>query len=163
MRIFVKNKVVTLRGSSYAVDETGANIFKIKGKFFTFTRKKFIMDMNGSRLFTVRTRFLNFFFHKAFIIDSNGKKIVSLRNKFAVRNTFKLDPLNGDDLTINGDFLSWNMTIFRNGVPIGDIHRNFNIIRDSFILDADPENLAFLTAMVIAIDNVIDSASNSHT
>lgn len=163
MRIFVKNKIITLRGSSFAVDESGAEIFRIKGKFFTLTRKKFVMDMNGNKLFTVRTRFFNFFFHKAFVIDSEGKKILSIRNKFAVRNTFKLEPLNGENITINGDFLSWNMTIFRDNIPIGDIHRNLNIMRDSFILDADPQNLAFLTAMVIAIDNVVDSATNSYT
>lgn len=163
MRIFIKNKIVTLRGSSFAVDESGAEIFKIKGKFFTFTRKKFVMDMNGNKLFTVRTRFINFFFHKAFVIDNEGRKLVSIRNKFAVRNTYKVEPMNGEDISINGDFLNWNMTVFRNGAPVGDIHRNFNIIRDSFILDADPENLAFLTAMVIAIDNIVDSATNSRT
>ena len=163
MRIFVKNKIISLRGSSFAVDEAENPVFNIKGKFFTFTRKKYIMDLNGNKLFTVRTRLFNFFFHKAFVIDSNGNKIVSVRNRFSFRNAFKLQSLDGSQLTMDGDLFSYNMTVYKNGIPIGDIHRNFNIIRDSFILDADPENLAFLTALIIAIDNVIDSASNSHS
>lgn len=162
MRIFVKNKIISLRGSSFAVDEAQNPVFNIKGKFFTFTRKKFIKDLSGNTLFTVRTRLFNFFFHKAFVIDQNGKKIASVRNKFAIRNTFKLEGLNGTQLVLDGDLFSFNMTVYRDGVPIGDIHRNFNIIRDSFILEADPQNLAFLTALIIAVDNVVDSASNSH-
>lgn len=161
MRIFVKNKIISLRGSSFAVDEADNPVYKIKGKLITVTRKKKITDMNGNLLFTVRTRFFNFFFHKAYIIDNKGNKVASVRNRFAIRNNFKLEALDGSQLTISGDLLSFNMTAYRNGEAIGRIHRNFNIIRDSFILDAEPENLAFMTALIIAIDNVIDDASDS--
>lgn len=164
MKIYVKNKLITLRGSSFAIDESGQNIFRIKGKLITVTRKKFILDMNGNRLFTVRTRWLNFFTHKAFVKGPDGSKILSVRNKFmAFRNNFKAESFNGQNITLQGDFLSWNITVYKNGAPIGDIHREFNILRDAFAIDADPENLALITAIVIAIDNVVDSSSNSRT
>lgn len=163
MRIFVKNKIISLRGNSFAVDEAGNSIFKINGKLFTLTRKKQVKDLNGNLLYTVRTRVFNFFFHKAYIIDNKGNKVASVRNRFALRNNFKLEALNGSQLTIDGDFLSFNMTVYRSGEAIGRIHRNFTIIRDSFILDAEPEYLAFMTALIIAIDNVTDDASDSHS
>lgn len=138
MRIFVKNKLVTLRGSSFAVDQSGGQIFRIKGKFFTFTRKKFVMDMSGKKLFTVQTRFFNFIFHKSYVKGADGKKILSVRNKIALNNTLKIEPLNGEDISLCGDFLNWNMTVFKNGLPIGDIHRDFDLFRDSFVLDGNP-------------------------
>lgn len=162
MRVFIKNKVVTLRGSSYAVDEAGNSVFKIKGKFFTFTHKKRIYDMAGNLLYTVRTRFFNFIIHKAFVCDKNGKKLAYVRNRMSFTRSFEIKGLDGTNLEIRGDILAFNMTVYLDGVPIGHIHRNFTIIRDSFILDAEPVNLPYLTAVVIAIDNVVDSAQGSN-
>ena len=160
MRIYIKNKFISLRGSSYTQDENGKPVFEIKGKFLTVTRKKFIKDMNGNVLFIVKCRWINFFFHKAFICAPNGKKLLSVRNKFAVKNTFKITGLGKDVFEMDGDFLSFNMTVIRNGNPIGNIHRDFNLLRDTFVLEGDYENLAFLTALVIAIDNVIDDTQS---
>ena len=160
MRIFIKNKIMTLRGSSTATDDTGAPVYEIAGKFFSFTHKKFIRSLTGYTLYTVRNKFFNFFFHKAIIKDGEGNKVAYVRNTFGFRNRYKVSGYH-DEITIDGEFLSFNMTIARNGVPIGTIHRDFNLVRDSFILDSDDENMPFLVALVIAIDNIVDDISNS--
>ena len=45
MKIYVKNKLVSLGGSSTVKDANGNDIIKVKGKFLSLTRKKKILDM----------------------------------------------------------------------------------------------------------------------
>ncbi len=160
MRIFIKNKIMSLRGSSTATDDSGAPVYQIVGKVFSITRKKRICSLNGFTLYTVRNKFFNFFFHKAIIKDGDGNKVAYVRNTFSFRNKYKVSGYH-DEITIDGEFLSFNMTIAKNGTPIGMIHRDFNLVRDCFILDSDDENMPFLVALVIAIDNIVDDTNNS--
>ena len=157
MRIFIKNKIISLGGSSTATDESGQDVYKIKGKFFTLTRKKYIKSMDDEVLYTVRNRFFNFFVHATYIKDADGNKIAKVRNHFfTLKSKYSVEGLS-DNITVEGDFFSFNMTVFRNGVPIGNIFRDFSIIRDAFILDSAEEDVPFLVALVIAIDNIIDN------
>ena len=66
-----------------------------------------------------------------------------------------------DEILIDGDFFSLESTIEKNGKPIGKINRQFTLIQDAFSLEADDEDIAFLIALVIAIDNIIDKITKS--
>ena len=156
MRIYIKNKFFSLGGSSTANDVYGQPVYKIKGKPFSPTRKKKIKTLNGDTLYTVRNKFFNFFFHTAYIKDSEGNLIVKIRNAFSFKREYIVSGYT-DDFTVSGDFFSLDLTVTRNGVPVGTIRRDFSIIKDAFILDSDEEDMAFLVAMVIAIDNIVDN------
>ena len=54
MRFWVKNKIMTLGGSSFVTDEQGNKLLKIKGKIFSPTHKKIVCDPSGNKLFVVR-------------------------------------------------------------------------------------------------------------
>ena len=73
MKVYIKNKFISLGGSSTVVDENKQPLYKVKGKIISVTKKKKIKDMSGKTLFTVRNKWLNFFTHKAFIYDENKK------------------------------------------------------------------------------------------
>ena len=54
MELCIRNKWISLRGSSEIKDVDGNNKFKVRGKFWTFTRKKFINDLDDKNLYIVR-------------------------------------------------------------------------------------------------------------
>ena len=64
-----------------------------------------------------------------------------------------------DEIKIEGNFFKLTSTIYRNGEQIGTIKREIKWFVDSFVLDANEEDMPFLIALVIAIDNIYDKAS----
>ena len=156
MKVYIKNKFMSLGDSSTVVDENKNPLFKVKGKIFSITRKKKIKDMSGKTLYTVRNKWLNFFSHKAFIYDENKVKIATVKDKWInVKREYFIEGM-GDEIKIEGGFFSLSCQILKNGEVIGTIRRKIDMWVDSFELEADEKDIPFLIALVIAIDNIVD-------
>lgn len=157
MKVFIKNKLVSIGGSSSVTDENGTDVFKVKGKAVSVTRKKYVCDLEDKVLFSVRNRWINLIVHKAFVYDADKRKIAVVKNKpFSLKRAFKVDCVDGE-ITFDGEFFSLSSRILRNGSEIGVLRRDLTIVRDSFSLDADEKDMPFLVALVIAIDNIVDN------
>ena len=48
MQLFVRNKIISLGGSSTVKDAQGNDVFKVKGNIMTVTKKKRVCDMNDN-------------------------------------------------------------------------------------------------------------------
>ncbi len=158
MRVFIKNKLVSLGGSSFVTDENGNKVFTVKGRMISPTRVKTVRDMNGKKLYKVRNKWFNFFSHRAFIYDENNVKIARVKHPFMAVKKFIIEGYK-DEITINGDFFSLKSSIMVDGVPIGTINREITLVRDAFCLEADEKDIPFMIALVIAIDNIQDKKS----
>lgn len=162
MIVYIKNKLVSLGGSSIVKDSEGNNVFKVKGKvkIFSPTRKKKIYDMQGNKLYVVRNKFWKFFTTKVYIYKQK-QKIATLKRVFtAGKKTFILENYS-EDITITGtSILGEGFNILRNGEKIGNVRQEFTIVKDSYILQAVEDDIPFLVAVVIAIDNFKDSATS---
>lgn len=161
MKLYIKNKLMSLRGSSSVTDESGNDVFVVKGKFFTFTHKKRIKDVDGKLLYKVRNKWFNLFTHSAYIYDGEGEKVAKVKRKFGFKNVFVVEGYS-DEISVEGDFLSWTLDVYRNGEQIGTVRREF-ALTDSFVLETETEDdAAFMVALVIAIDNIGDKMANSN-
>ena len=161
MKYIIKNKIISLGGSSTVRDEAGNDLFLVKGRVFTFTKYKKICSLDKKPLFRVRNKFWHILLPKVFIMDAEGKKILMVKKKklFSFRKDFIILPMNGSDLniTIDGDLIGRHYDILDNGVPVAHVRRNFNLIKDSFWLETDFEDkAAFYVSIVIALDNFFD-------
>ena len=156
MVLYVKNKLISLGGSSFVIDENDENVFEIKGKLFSPTHKKFIYDMQGNKLFTVRNKYWHFFTKKAFIFDKDGQKYCKIKERFFGRTTDIVDC--EDELILKDNGLGKCVSIFKNGKEIGNWGINFDLMRDSYKLEVlDETETSLLVALVIAIDNIRDN------
>lgn len=158
MILYITNKLASLRGSSTVVDEDKNPVYKVKGKLFSITHKKRICTLNNKVLYSVRNKFFNWWSHSAFIYDENKEKIARVKKKVDLKGTFFVEGYK-DEIKIEGNFLKLTSTIYRNGEQIGTIKREIKWFVDSFVLDANEEDMPFLIALVIAIDNIYDKAS----
>ncbi len=158
MILYITNKLASLRGSSTVVDEDKNPVYKVKGKFFSITHKKRICTLDNKVLYSVRNKFFNWWSHSAFIYDENKEKIARVKKKVDLKGTFFVEGYK-DEIKIEGNFFKLTSTIYRNGEQIGTIKREIKWFVDSFVLDANEEDMPFLIALVIAIDNIYDKAS----
>ena len=140
MKLYIKNNLISLRGSSSVKDENKQDVFIVKGTFFSITHKKRIKDLEGNLLYKVRNKWFQFITHSAYVYDGKGNKVAKVKRKFGFKNVF----------------------ICRNGEIVGTVRRAIDWT-DSFVLETDTEqDGAFLVALVIAIDNIFDDMSNSN-
>ena len=156
MDLAIRNKWITLRGSSVVKDLNENDVYKVQGKFFTFTRKKFIKTLDGETKYIVRNKFWRLFTYRAFVLDEKGEQVAHLRRKiFSFHDRFFIDSKFGQ-LEIKGNILCFDYHIMLEGKEIGHVARKISL-RDSFVLDIqDDQELPFFVALVIAIDNITD-------
>ncbi len=156
MKVYIKNKFWSAGGDSSVVDETGTAVFKVKGKVFSPTRVKYVCDVKGNKIYKIRNKWLNWFVHKAFISDADKNRVATVKDKWLnVNNEYFIQDYK-DEIKIEGKFFSLSSCILKNGEVIGRIKRQITVINDAFELEADEENLPFLIALIIAIDNITD-------
>ena len=86
MKLYIKNKLLTLRGSSSVTDESGNDVFIVKGKLISVTRVKSIKDTDGNLLYRVRNKWINFFSHSAFVSDGDGNRVAKVKRKVGFKN-----------------------------------------------------------------------------
>jgi len=161
MTFSVKNKIISLGGSSFVTDDNGEKMFKIKGRIFSPTRKKIVCDTAGNKLFVVRNKFWHFFRRSAFLISDAGEKLLKITKKFWT-NRFLVDSYDSE-IVIDGTWVGWNLEVLKEGKLAGRISRNITIMRDSFRVEttADEYN-ALLAAIVVAIDNIFDASKSKN-
>ena len=156
MELLIKNKWISLGGSSTVKTADDKDVFIVKGKIFSFTRKKFISDMDGNLKYIVRNKFWRIFQRKAFVINEKNEIVATVRRKiFSLHDHYFITSSLGD-LQIRGNILTYNYNISLNDKPIGHVARKISL-RDSFVLTLDDNyDAATFVALVIAIDNITD-------
>lgn len=156
MKIYIKNKFWSIGGGSSILDENKNPVYEVKGRVFSITRVKYVCDLAGKRLFKVRNKWFNWFVHKAYIYDGDGNKIATVKDKWFNVNQEYFIMGYKDEIKVEGKFFGLTTKILRNGEVIGTIRRQITVFKDAFELEANEEDIPFLIALVIAIDNITD-------
>lgn len=158
MILYIKNKIVTLRGSSTVKDESGSDVYQVKGRLISVDSRKDINTMSGETLYVVKNKVMDFFStNSAYVCKANGEKILTLAGYKDFAGSIQIRDCD-KDMRIEGDFRGWDYKIYLNNVKIAFVHKNFNLIRDSYALEIvdEAQDPAFLVALCIGIDNVRD-------
>ena len=163
MELSIKNKWVSLGGSSVVQDVNGNDVLKVKGKVFSFTRKKFLTDLQDNVKYVVRNKFWRLFTYQAFVLDAEGNTKAKVRRKFfSLRDHYFVTSDLGN-LEIIGNILQFNYRILLDGKEIGHVARKISL-RDSFVLTVDDDyDYMLMVALVIAIDNITDRKDENAT
>lgn len=154
MKVLIKNKFFSMGGGSSVKDESGKDVFFVKGRVFSPTRVKWVCDKDKNKLYKVRNKWFNFISKRAYVYEGNVK-IACVKHPAFSPKKFIIEGYK-DQIVIDGEFFSPTSTIMRNGVPVGTINRQFTIVNDAFTLEAEEEDIPFMIALVIAIDNIVD-------
>ena len=156
MDLMIRNKWISLRGSSVVKDVNENDVMQVRGKFFTVTRKKFIQTLEGETKYIVRNKFWRLFAYRAYILTPDKHVIARIRRKiFSFHDRYFIESEIGN-LEIKGNILLHDYHIYLNGEEVGHIARKISL-RDSFVLHLeDNVDPTFYVAFVIAIDNITD-------
>lgn len=159
MKVLIRNKFFSLTGSSKVLNENKEPLYNVKGKFLSIRKKKRVCDLDGKVLFKVQNKFFNLFSHSAFILDADGKRVARVTRKlFDVKGNYVVEDCE-DEILVEGKFFGLSSKIIKNGAQVGSITRDVTLFEDHFTLEGEPQDIPFLIALVIAIDNISDKKS----
>lgn len=161
MKVLIRNKAISFGGASRVLNENKELIYNVKGKFLSLRRKKRICDLGGSVIYRVQNKLFSIFNHSAYVMDADKHKIARVTRKlFDVKGNYIIEDC-ADEIMIEGKFFGNESKILRNGEVIGTLRRDINLIADHFTLEAKEEDIPFLIAIVIAVDNISDKKSRN--
>ncbi len=158
MRLYIKQRVLSLRAKFDITDEFGEVRYLVEGEVFTIGRKLHIYDSSGEEVAFVRQKVMSIM--PRFHVFVNGEQIVEILKEF----TF-LKPryhIIGKGWVVEGDLLQHDYSIMSDGEEIAKVHKVWMSWGDSFELDiTDSHDEVGLIAVILAIDAVMDSNNSS--
>lgn len=159
MKVFIRNKFMSLTGASKVLNENKEPIYKVKGKFLSIRKKKRICDLDGNVLYRVQNKMFNWIHEKAYILNAKKQRIATVTKRaLSKAHTYVVEDFK-DEILVDGQFFSRECNILINDKTIGSLKRELSFVEDHFVLDVEYEDIPFLIAMVIAIDNITDRKS----
>ena len=136
--------------------------YYMKSKIFKLKEDFWITNEYKEKVFFVDTKLLTLGLRFDLIKDDNI--IYSVIGHVSRKLTFIKDKLKVDskygELLIKGDILDYNYKIYKDGKEIATIIKEFFSITDNYYIDIDFEDEAFILALVVIVDDVIDKQRN---
>ncbi len=154
MKLYIKQKVFTIGDNFEVFDENQNTVFKVNGELFRMLSKFHLKDSNGNEIFTIERRFS---FGYSYEIKTGGRTVAIIKKQMAFFNaSFDIQAFTGDTFLADGNIFGWDFTITKNGAPYATLSKKLLSWGDSYEIEVyDNAELAFATAIVVAIDNCI--------
>ena len=159
MKLYIKQRIFSLRDKYHVWDETGTPVFYVEGEFFTLGAKIHIYDMTGQERFFIQQKVFRFL--PEYEIYKNSTLCAVIKKELTFfKHVISIESDYGQ-FSINGDFWGMDFTVSTNDVVIGSISKEWFNFADCYQLDiASSTDPAFFTALTIAIDNCIHNENS---
>lgn len=151
MKLYVKQKFLSLNASFNIWDENNQEKYNVEGKLISLGRQ-FTIYKKGEKIAFIAQEILNFF--PKFNIYIEDEKIASIQKKFSLFNPiYEIENLNW---VINGDIFAHEYTISKENKIIASISKKYLKLTDTYEIDINnEEDEIMVLAVVITIDAVM--------
>ena len=160
MRYYVKSKFLKIKEDFWVKNDDGEECFFVDKQFFSWGLQ-FRVLKNNAPLYSVKEKLLKFL-PSYEINDTLGRQVATVSKKLTFfKDSIAVNSVKGD-LSIQGDFWHYRYKIIKNGRVIGNVNKEFLAFTDNYYVDINYEDEAFVIALVVIIDNIIDKRNNSN-
>ena len=158
MKLLIEEQVFTWRDRFTVMDEAGVERYYVEGELFSWGRKLHVTDLKGREVAYVEQQLFTFL--PRYAVYAGGVLIGEVVKEFSFfRPRYTVE---GADWDVEGDFWDHDYTVFRGGVPVVSIQKEWFTWGDCYTLDIrDPRDEIQALALVLAIDCAVEQASNS--
>ncbi len=158
MKLLIEEQVFTWRDRFTVMDEAGVERYYVEGELFSWGRKLHVTDLKGREVAYVEQQLFTFL--PRYAVYAGGVLIGEVVKEFSFfRPRYTVE---GADWDVEGDFWDHDYTVFRGGVPVVSIQKEWFTWGDCYTLDIrDPKDEIQALALVLAIDCAVEQANNS--
>jgi uncharacterized protein YxjI len=158
MKVYIKQKVFTLRDKFDVKDENGNVVFYVKSDWFSIPQKIRIFDKADQELFLIRRKLISFLAkYTVFIKD---EEVASIRQKWSVlKKVFEVDCKYGK-IDLTGNIFALNFKLMLQDKEVASVNKALISFGDSYEINiSEGYDPGLLTSIVIAIDNALHDES----
>lgn len=159
MRYYMKSKFFKIKEDFWIKNDHGEDVYFVDNKFLSFGLQ-FEILRNNRVLYSVKEKLLTFMSN--YEMFEQGNVVAHINQKF----TFFRDKINVSskygDLNIEGDYFDYNYEIYKDERLIAKVTKEFLSFTDNYYIDVDFEDEAFVLALVVIIDNIIDKQKDNN-
>ncbi len=155
MRFVMKQKFLSLSDDYFIKNESGEDVYFVKGKVFSLGDKLSFQDLNGHELAFISQRLL--VWRPTYEISVRGRVIATVtKNLFTLfKCRFQVDVPGPDDLEAEGDFFDHEYSFFRHGSQVASVSKKWFSWTDTYGVDIDDaEDPVLILASAIVIDQI---------
>ncbi|HOP71846.1 MAG TPA: LURP-one-related family protein [Thermoclostridium caenicola] len=154
MVLYIRQKVFTLGDKYHVYNENLQPVFTVQGRLFSLGAKIHVYDMTGQELYFISQKLFRFLpeyhiYTGDLLCAIIKKEFTFFRPRLSIQSQY-------GDYTIEGNLFGMDFAIFLDGQPVGEIHKKWFSFGDSYeLIVHDPNNAAFFSTLVIAIDHCL--------
>lgn len=158
MKLYMTQKVFSLKDRFYIKDVNGNDRYYVEGEFLSIGRKLHVYDMNGNEVAFIQQKVFTFL--PKFYVFVNGEQVAEIVKEFTF---FKQQySVNGLGWNVEGDVLAHDYNVVDKGRSIATVHKVWLSWGDSYEIDmSDAENEVLTLAVVLAIDAVLSDQNEA--
>lgn len=159
MKLYIKQKVFSWVDRFTVKDAWGQDVYAVEGELFSWGKKLHVFDMQGAEVAFIQQKLWSFL--PRFYVFMRGTQVAEIVKEFTFfKQKYVVEGLGWD---VDGSFWAHDYEITSGGQPIVTIHKEWMTWGDCYELDIrDPNDQAIALAVVLAIDCVIEAASNNN-
>lgn len=154
MKLYIKQKVFTIKDKFTVKNEEGNDKYFVEGKLFSLGKKFYIYNMEKEEVAYIEQKLMNLM--PKFFVYVKGEKIAEIHKKFSfLKPKYEIV---GKNWVTNGDLWAheYNITDIDSGNQIASMHKEWMTWGDSYMLDiVDEKHEISIMALILAIDAVM--------
>jgi uncharacterized protein YxjI len=154
----IRERLFRLGEDSDITDQAGQPVLHVDGKILSLGDRLILRDPAGREVGQVRRKLAAL--RPTFEIAIGGKNVAEVRRHLLAPfgERFTIEVHGAGDMQINGDLLSHEFTIDRDGQTVATISRRWLTVTASYAVDVAPgEDDVLILASVLALDLAIDA------
>ncbi|WP_028643519.1 LURP-one-related/scramblase family protein [Nocardioides sp. URHA0020] len=152
----MREKLVSIGDDYWIEDEHGERAFKVNGKALRIRKTLLIEDASGHELMKIQERKLSIRDTMS-IEDAAGETLATVKKAMIspLRDRYKVDVVNGEDLDVQGNIVDHEYKISRGGDKIAEVSKKWFRIADTYGVEISPgENPALMLAIAVVVDSL---------
>jgi uncharacterized protein YxjI len=153
MRYQMRQRLLSIGDDYWIEDESGARVFHVDGKVARVRDTWALEDLAGAELARIREKKLSI--RDTITIDFANGQSAKVRKALIspLRDKFKIEVDDGEDLVAKGDILDHEYRIERDGDTVAEVSRKWFRIRETFGIEVRPDvDPVLILAVAVAVD-----------
>lgn len=153
-RFRMRQKLVSFGDDFWIENDAGAHVFRVDGKALRLRNTLDLEDAHGTRLYRIQTRVMHL--RDSMAIEGPDGERVALVHKALVsplRERWKVDVDNGEDLEVQGNVVDHEYEIDADGRKVAEISKRWFRVRDTYgVQVAQGADAPLILAVTVAVD-----------
>ncbi len=153
-RFQMRQDLVSFGDDFWIENDAGDRVFRVDGKALRLRDTLDLLDADGTKRYRIQTRVLHLRDSMA-IEDADGERVALVHKALIspLRERWKVDVENGDELEVQGNVVDHEYEIESDGRKIAEISKKWFRVRDTYGVEVAPgADVPLVLAVTVAVD-----------